>query len=114
MIDIYEIKVNIDEFESILNKIKSTIDINMPIALECLRYCNITSLKLNLFTTDMRILKTYIEYPSSTDVLLLNRNGITIINRDYSNNKYTFFVDINHDKSISFKRKLILKEIIEN
>lgn len=114
MVDIYEIFVDVNEFESVLDRIKFIIDDDTPVALGVLRYCNIKTKKLNIFTTDMMILKNYILYPSSNDIQLLKTNGVTVSRKDGYKNQFIFIVDINHYRSLSLKRKLILNEIIES
>ena len=116
MVDIYKIMVDVIEFESVLK----TMELNMnkwpdvPVALKVLTHCIFSNERLNLFTTDMRILKTYLKHPSSTDVFLLKYNGIILVNRDIEKNKYIYFIDINHNKLKILKRKLILNNIMEN
>lgn len=112
MVDIYKILVSIDEFNFVLDKIRLKVDGNIPLALETLKLCNVEFEKLNIDFIDIRILKNYILYPSSTDIQLLKSNGVTISRQDILNNKFIFIVDINHNRSISLKRKLILNDII--
>jgi len=112
MIDIYKILVSVDEFNFVFDKIRLKVDGDIPLALETLKLCNVEFEKLNIDVIDMRILKNYILYPSSTDAQLLKSNGVTVSRRDVINNQFIFIVDINHYRSLSLKRKLILNDII--
>lgn len=112
MVDIYKILVNVNEFNFILDKIRFKVDGDVPLALETLKLCNVEFEKLNIDVIDIRILKNHILYPSSTDIQLLKSNGVTISRKDGYKNQFIFIVDINHYRSLSLKRKLILNDII--
>lgn len=88
--------------------------VDVPLALETLKLCNVEFEKLNIDVIDMRILKNYILYPSSTDIQLLKSNGVTVSRRDVINNQFIFIIDINHPKCLSLKRKLILYNILKD
>ncbi len=88
--------------------------VDVPLALETLKLCNVEFEKLNIDVIDIRILKNHILYPSSTDTQLLKYNGIAVSRKDGYKNQFIFIVDINHPKCLSLKRKLILYNILKD